>query len=90
MKDIKVVVKKMTRNRCKMIKKMANSLLCPLHSIQFLPLFSIHSSMELTGNFLVTVYERCEQDGATHVTARTVCILISSKSCYVIQVYFQP
>ena len=35
-------------------------------------------------------YERCEQDGATHVTARTVCILISSKSCYVIPVYFQP
>jgi hypothetical protein len=31
-------VEKMTKNRCKMIKKTANSLLCPLHSIQFLPL----------------------------------------------------
>ena len=28
----------MTRNRHKMIEKMADSLLCPLHSIQFLPL----------------------------------------------------
>ena len=37
-KDIKVVVEKMTRNHCKMIKKTADSLLCLLHSIQFLPL----------------------------------------------------
>ena len=29
--------KKMTRNRRKMIGKTADSLLCPLHSIQFLP-----------------------------------------------------
>ena len=35
MKDIKVVVEKMTRNRRKMIGKPADSLLCPLHSIQF-------------------------------------------------------
>ena len=37
-KDIKVVVEKMTRNRRKMIGKTADSLLCPLHSIQFSPL----------------------------------------------------
>ena len=36
--DVKVVVKTMTRNRCKMIGKTADSLLCPFHSIQFLPL----------------------------------------------------
>ena len=36
-KDISVVVEKMTRNRRKMIEKMADSLLCPLHSIQFSP-----------------------------------------------------
>ena len=38
MKDIKVVVEKMTRNRRKRIGKPADSLLCPLHSIQFSPL----------------------------------------------------
>ena len=38
MKDIKVVVEKMTRNRRKMIGKTADSLLCPLHTIQCLPL----------------------------------------------------
>jgi hypothetical protein len=37
-KDIKVVVKKMTRNRRKMIGKTADSLLCHFHSIQFSPL----------------------------------------------------
>ena len=34
MKDIKVVVKKMTRNRRKVIGKPGDSLLCRLHSIQ--------------------------------------------------------
>ena len=38
MKDIKAVVEKMTRNCLKMIGNTANSLLCPLHSIQFSPL----------------------------------------------------
>ena len=33
-KDIKVVVKKMTRNRHKVIRKPGDSLLCRLHSIQ--------------------------------------------------------
>ena len=33
-KDIKVVVEKMTRNCHKMILKTADSLLCPFHSIQ--------------------------------------------------------
>ena len=37
-KDIKVVVKKITKNCRKMIKRTADTLLCPLHSIQFLPL----------------------------------------------------
>ena len=37
-KDIKVVVEKMTRNRRKMIGKPTESLLCRLHSIQFSPL----------------------------------------------------
>ena len=37
-KDINVVVEKMTRNCHKSIGKMADSLLCPLHSIQCLPL----------------------------------------------------
>ena len=37
-KDIKVVVEKMTRNRRKMIAKTADSLVCPFHSIQFSPL----------------------------------------------------
>ena len=34
-KDIKVVVKKMTRNRRKMIGKPGDTLICRLHSIQF-------------------------------------------------------
>ena len=34
MKDIKVVVEKMTRNRRKVIGKPGDSLLCRLHSIQ--------------------------------------------------------
>ena len=37
-KDIKVVVEKMTTNHRKMIKKKADSLLCRLHSIHFSPL----------------------------------------------------
>ena len=37
-KDIKVVVEKMTRIRYKMIGKTADSLHCPFHSIQFTPL----------------------------------------------------
>ena len=37
-KDITVVVKKMTRNRHEMIGKTEVSLLCPLHSIQLSPL----------------------------------------------------
>ena len=37
-KDIEVVVKKMTWNCCKMVGKTADSLLCPFHSIQFSPL----------------------------------------------------
>ena len=37
-KDITVVVEKMTKNRRKMIGKTADSLLCSLHSIQFSPL----------------------------------------------------
>ena len=41
MKDIKLVVDKMTRNCRKMIEKTAVSLLCPLHSIQFSPLWSL-------------------------------------------------
>ena len=42
LKDMKVVVKKMTRNHRKMIKKTpADSLLCPLHRILFLPLVFI-------------------------------------------------
>ena len=44
-KDIRVVVEKMTKNCRKMIEKTAESLLCPLHSIQFSPLCSIPSSM---------------------------------------------
>ena len=37
-KDIKVFVQKMTRNRHKMIGKTADSLFCPFHGIQFSPL----------------------------------------------------
>ena len=36
-KDIKVDVEKMTRNRHKMIGKTGDSLVCTLHSIQVLP-----------------------------------------------------
>jgi hypothetical protein len=42
-KDIRVGVKKMTRNRRKMIEKTADFLLCRLHSIQFLALFLLLS-----------------------------------------------
>ena len=42
-KDIKVVVKKMTRNRCNLIRKLGDSLLCRLHSIQ-LPVI-VYSSL---------------------------------------------
>ena len=47
MKDVKVGVKKMTKNRRKMIEKMADSLLLSKHSIQFSALFlllSVHKS----------------------------------------------
>ena len=37
-KDIKVVVQKMTRNCRKMIGNTLDSLLCPFHSIKFSPL----------------------------------------------------
>ena len=42
-KDIKVVVEKMTRNRRKMIEKTADSLLLSKHSIQFSALFLLLS-----------------------------------------------
>ena len=59
MKDIKVVVKKMTRNCRKMIGKKADSLLCPLHNIQFspqvfLPLLSEH--VKRANEMLLKVY----------------------------------
>ena len=38
MKDLKVVAKNMTRNSRKMTRNTVDSLLCPLHSIQFSPL----------------------------------------------------
>ena len=41
MKDIKVGVEKMTRNRRKMIEKTADSLLLSKHSIQFSALFLV-------------------------------------------------
>ena len=43
MKDIKVGVEKMTRNRRKMIEKTADSLLLSKHSIQFSALFLLLS-----------------------------------------------
>ena len=43
MKDIKVGVEKMTRNRHKMIEKMAKSLLLSKHSVQFSALFLLLS-----------------------------------------------
>ena len=43
MKDIKVGVEKMTRNRRKMIEKTADSLLLSKHSIQFSALFLLIS-----------------------------------------------
>ena len=42
-KDIKVGVEKMSRNRHRMIEKTADSLLCYLHSIQFSALFLLLS-----------------------------------------------
>ena len=47
MKDIKVGVKKMTRNRRKMIEKTADSLLLSKHSIQFSALFLLLSDCYL-------------------------------------------
>ena len=43
MKEIKVGVEKMPRNRRKMIQKTEDSLLCPLNSIQFSALFLLLS-----------------------------------------------
>ena len=53
-KDLKVVVEKMTRNCRKMIGKTADSLLCPLHSIQFSPLefLPLRSYHALVHNFM--------------------------------------
>ena len=47
MKDIKVGVEKMTRNRRKMIEKTADSLLLSKHSIQFSALFLLLSATVL-------------------------------------------
>jgi hypothetical protein len=46
-KDIKVGVEKMTRNRRKMIEKTADSLLLSKHSIQFSALFLLLSGPKL-------------------------------------------
>ena len=51
MKDIKVGVKKMTRNRRKMIKKTADSLLLAKHSIQFSALFLLLSGFHFARYF---------------------------------------
>jgi hypothetical protein len=48
-KNIKVFVEKMTRNCPKMIEKTADSLLCPLHSIQFSPLVFIPQWLRYLG-----------------------------------------
>ena len=47
MKDIKVGVKKMTRNRRKMIEQMGDSLLLSKHSIQLSALFLLLSGYTL-------------------------------------------
>ena len=52
MKDIKVGVEKMTRNRRKMIEKMADSLVLSKHSIQFSALFLLLSD----SHFKVFIY----------------------------------
>ena len=46
-KDIKVVVEKMTRNCRKVIGKPGDSLLCHLHSIQFSPLVFLPLWLEI-------------------------------------------
>ena len=48
MKDIKVVVEKMTRNRRKVIGKPGDSLLCRLHSIQLSSLGILFSMADAT------------------------------------------
>ena len=56
-KDIKVVVEKMTRNRRKVIRKPGDSLLCRLHSIQLSSLrilFSMIKSVKITASCLWT------------------------------------
>ena len=54
-KDITVVVKKMTRNHHEMIGKTAVSLLCPLHSIQLSPLVFLPLCMQydIHKNFII-------------------------------------
>ena len=48
MKDIKVRVEKITRNRRKMIKKTADSLLLSKHSVQFSALFLLLSASHIS------------------------------------------
>ena len=52
-KDIKVVLKKMTRNRRKMIRNTEDSLLCPLHSVQFLPLVFIPLCLPMISKWIL-------------------------------------
>ena len=64
-KDIKVVVEKMTRNCSKMIGNMADYLLCPLHSIQLLPLVSLPLwSKQLFTNFGLNFANKKSQNSA--------------------------
>ena len=54
----KICCQIMTRNSHKMIGKTTDSLLCPLHSIQFLPLVFLPLCKKLTNfNFFLTVLE---------------------------------
>ena len=59
-KDIKVLVEQMTRNRLKMIGKPADSLLCRLHSIQFSALvYSFLYGRDLFANLRYSCFSPC-------------------------------
>ena len=62
MKDIKVGVEKMTRNRRKMIEKTADSLLLSKHSIQFSALFLL-----LSGHIIQAISMTVQRGNATSI-----------------------
>ena len=98
MKDIKVVVEKMTRNRRKMIAKTADSLVCPFHSIQFsplgfLPLWQAHENKNPTSEIILThcvmsAHRSNDMERATSYLHNGSKFFLEENSCFYAFSYF--